>query len=307
MNLDPDYLIERKRSKSQLAKWKIFALILLLGVFFLAANNGKNKVTTSSISSIGSSDYIARIKINDKISSDSEQIENIDKITKDKNIKAVIVNIDTGGGSAVGSEMLYNSILKLSKEVPVSAVMGGIAASGGYMAALGSDYIVAHNGTITGSIGVIINSFEITDLAKNLGVQFNNFKSGELKATPNFSEKLTPEAYQAMMDSVYDVHDFFIGLVAARRNLDIEYVRKIADGRIYSGKQALDLKLIDALGGEDVAIEWLQKEHNISEDLEIIDVKLKRPQSVLEEFFDNIGASISNNLFNKLQGLHVNM
>lgn len=303
MNLSPDYLIERKRNKRQLAKWKIFSLLLI--IFMLIIFVGKNYSSEINVSPtpLQANDYIGRIRINDIIVDDLDAIENLEKIASNKKVKALIVHINSPGGSVVGSEMLYNSLIKLSKNIPIAVVMDSVAASGGYMIALAGDYIIAHNGTITGSIGVLMQSAEITELADTIGVKFTNFKSAELKANPSFTEKLTPEAYQATMDSIYEVYDYFIELVAARRNLDIEYVKKLADGRIYSGRQALDLKLIDAIGNEDTAKSWLGKEKGISESLLVRDIKLKPHEKFIDILLRDFNSTISNLFNNSFNGL----
>lgn len=302
MNLTPDYLIERKRNKKQLAKWKIFSLILII---VLAVFVGKDHSSDLNIptTSLQAGEHVGRIKINDIISDDLDRIRNLEQIADNKKVKALIIHINSPGGSVVGSEMLYNSISKLSKTMPIAVVMGSVAASGGYMAALAGDYIIAHNGTITGSIGVLMQSAEITELADAVGVKFTNFKSDELKANPSFTEKLTPEAYQATMDSIYEVYDYFIELVAARRNLDIEYVKKISDGRIYSGRQALDLKLIDAIGNEDTARNWLEKEKEISKDLAVYDIKLRPREKFIDMLLEDINTKVSNLFSSSFKGL----
>ncbi len=303
MNITPDYLIERKRSKTQIAKWKILSLLLIIILFIIFSSllfpgNNINKGALS-----GKKDYIASIKIQDTIVDDLKRVRKIDEIAKNDSIKAVIVHINSPGGSVVGSEMLYNSLLKISDKKPVIAVMDSIATSGGYLASLGADYIIAHNGTITGSIGVIMQSTEITELANKFGIKFNNFKSDKLKASPNFTEKLTPEAKEATMDSIYRVYDYFIETVALRRKLDLAYVRKIADGRIYSGPQALDLKLVDAIGNEDTALKWLQSVKGVSKDLKIIDVSLKPKDGLIDILMEDFQNNISSFFLSNFKGL----
>ena len=302
MNINPDYLIERKRTKRQLTKWKIFALVLIIFIFFIASNNfsSTNRITGSTFPVV---DHIASVRINDIIFDDFKRVRKLAEIEKDDKVKALIVNINSQGGSVVGSEMLYNVLRKISESKPVVVVMESVAASGGYLASLGGDYIIAHNGTITGSIGVIMQSAEITELAEAVGVKFNNFKSDELKASPNPTEKLTPEARQATMDSIYEVYDYFIEIVASRRNLDLEYVKKLADGRIYSGRQALDLKLIDAIGNEDTAIKWLQEQKGISKDLDVVDVRLSRKDKWIDILMEDFQTSISNFFSFSFKGL----
>jgi len=280
MSVNPDYLIERKRTKIQMIRWKILALVLGIAVFFVSHNH---LVPESNISTgvLQLGNHIGRIHIDSIIFDDHARLKKLAAIEKNDKVKALIVNINSQGGSVVGSEMLYNALRKISKQKPVVVVMGSVAASGGYLASLGADYIIAHNGTLTGSIGVIMQSAEITDLAKMLGVALHSFKSDELKAVPNFMEKLTPRAHKATMENIYAVYDYFAEVVADRRDMNLEYVKTIADGRVYSGRKALELKLIDAIGNEDTAISWLQKEKGVSQDLEVMDIKLERKDRLL--------------------------
>jgi signal peptide peptidase SppA len=159
------------------------------------------------------------------------------KIIDDSHIKALLVNVNSPGGTVVGSEKIYNILRKISEKKPVVIVMGTMAASGGYLISLGGDYIVSHNGTITGSIGVILQTAEVTELAQKLGIKFNNFKSGELKAVPNPTEKLTEEVRVAIMENIEDTYNFFLELVSERRNLPIEEVKKLAEERLAAKKK----------------------------------------------------------------------
>lgn len=292
MNITPDYLIERKRTKLQLAKWKIVSLILVIIIVGVYGKKLSGSDGFSSINANMKGDYIANIIFEEIIYDNLSRVKKIEKLAEDKNIKAVIVHINSPGGSVVGSEMLYNAFRKLAKTKPLVVVMDSVAASGGYLIALGSDYIIAHNGTITGSIGVIIQTAEVTELAEKLGIKFNNFKSNELKASPNPTEKLTPEAKQTMMDSVFDVYDYFTALIAERRSLDIDFVKKIADGRIYSAKSALQYKLIDEIGNEDSAIKWLEEVKEIPKNLKIVEIKLNPREKFIDMLFDDLNNSM---------------
>jgi protease IV len=303
MNISPDYLIERKRNKSQLAKWKISSLILVLVIVFITGNKMIGGKNTSFLPKDIRGEYIANILLEEIIYDDLSRVKKLEKIAEDKNIKAVIIHINSPGGSVVGSEMLYNSFRKIAKNKPVVAVMDSVAASGGYLIALGADYIVAHNGTITGSIGVLMEMAEITELAEKIGVKFNHFKSNTLKANPGFTEKLTPEAEKAMMDNVFDVYDYFTELVAKRRGLDLDFVRKIADGRIYSAKLAMQYKLINEIGNEDSAIKWLEEKKDIEKNLKIFEVKLNPRDKIIDMFFDDIDSSIRGLFSGKFLGL----
>lgn len=301
MNITPDYLIERKRNKSAISKWKFIALFLVL---ILIINSGKTFQPSDIIlSSLQKEDFIASIQINDVIEEDFQIIRKLKEIADDNHIKALIVNINSPGGTTVGSEIIYNALRNIAKNKPVVCVLGTFAASGGYLVALGGDYIITHNGTLTGSIGALVQSAEITELAEKIGIKFENIKSSELKAMPNPFEKTTPEVKQAILNNIADIYDYFIELIAKRRNLGIEYVRKIADGRLYSGRQAYKLKLVDEIGEEDSALKWLHKEKHIDDKLRIIEVKLKPRDKFINMILDDLNTKFSSFLSNSLRSL----
>jgi protease-4 len=181
----------------------------------------------------------------------------------DSNAKAVIVHVSSPGGTVAGSEELFDSLSKVRAKKPMVVVVDGLAASGGYIAAMASDRIVAQQSAIVGSIGVIFQYPNVTDLLKTIGVQVETIKSSPLKAAPSGYEPTSPEARAAVQDIVKDSYDWFKGLVRDRRHLDPETLQKVSDGRVFTGRQAVELKLIDALGDEQAAIDWLAKEKNI--------------------------------------------
>ncbi|AGJ01828.1 Signal peptide peptidase SppA, 36K type [Rickettsia prowazekii str. NMRC Madrid E] len=256
MNITPDYLIERRQLKSRLLIWKLADIILIAIICLLV---GKDLVSKEILSINSNEDYIASVLIDGIILEDEKRDKKLKKIIDDSHIKALIVNVNSPGGTVVGSEKIYNILRKISAKKPVVVIMGTMATSGGYLISLGGDYIISHNGTITGSIGVILQTAEVTELAQKLGIKFNNFKSGAFKAVPNPTEKLTEAVRLAIMENIEDTYKFFIELVSERRSLPIEEVQKLADGRVYSGRQALKLRLVDTIGSEDTALKWLQE------------------------------------------------
>lgn len=291
MSITPDYLIERRQIKSRLLIWKLAAIILIAIVFLLV---GKDFAPKEVLPINSNEDYIASVLIDEIILEDEKRDKKLKKIIDDSHINALIVNVNSPGGTVVGSEKIYNILRKISEKKPVVIVMGTMAASGGYLISLGGDYIISHNGTITGSIGVILQTAEVTELAQKLGIKFNNFKSGELKAVPNPTEKLTEAVRVAIMENIEDTYNFFLELVSERRNLPIEEVKKLADGRVYSGRQALKLKLVDAIGSEDTALKWLQEVKKINANLLVKDYQLKPKPKLMDiilEDFDSIAPS----------------
>lgn len=301
--MTPDYLIERRQIKSRLLIWKFAAIILIAIVLLLV---GKNFAPKDVLPINSNEDYIASVLIDEIILEDEKRDKKLKKIIDDSHIKALIVNVNSPGGTVVGSEKIYNILRKISEKKPVVIVMGTMATSGGYLISLGGDYIVSHNGTITGSIGVILQTAEVTELAQKLGIKFNNFKSGELKAVPNPTEKLTEEVRVAIMENIEDTYNFFLELVSERRNLPIEEVKKLADGRLYSGRQALKLKLVDAIGSEDTALKWLQEVKKVNVNLTVKDYQLKPKPKLMDiilEDFDSITPSFFKNSFNGIKAI----
>lgn len=301
MSITPDYLIERRQIKSRLLIWKLAAIILIAIVFLLV---GKDFAPKEVLPINSNEDYVASVLIDEIILEDEKRDKKLKKIIDDSHIKALIVNVNSPGGTVVGSEKIYNILRKISEKKPVVIVMGTMAASGGYLISLGGDYIISHNGTITASIGVILQTSEVTELAQKLGIKFNNFKSGELKAVPNPTEKLTEAVRVAIMENIEDTYNFFLELVSERRNLPIEEVKKLADGRVYSGRQALKLKLVDAIGSEDTALKWLQEVKKINANLLVKDYQLKpKLIDIILEDFDSIAPSFFKNSFNGIKAI----
>src|SRR5262249_25436752 len=218
-------------------------------------------------------DHIARVRVEGLITGDRPFLKMLEKLEKADRVKAVIIDIDSPGGTTARSEAIYEAIRKIAAKKPVVSVMGTIAASGGYITAIASDYIVARGNTITGSIGVIFQWAQLQKLLGNLGVQIEELKSGELKAEPNLFKPPSEKVLTVTNEMIQDSFRWFTGLVAERRRLPPDRVMVLADGRVYTGRQAVKEKLIDAIGGEDQALEWLRTEKKLPEKLKIVDWK----------------------------------
>lgn len=237
--------------------------------------------------------HVARIEIQGFIFDDLYRMQSIAEIEKDKMIEAVIVHINSPGGSVTGGQGMYMALRKLSKVKPVVVVMGEIAASAGYMIALGGDYIIAYDGTLTGSIGVISETFEASALAEKIGVKFHTFRSGPFKGGPTSTEPLSEGMKESIEVVINDIYKMFVDMVVERRKISQEVMASIADGRVYTGRQALALKLIDELGNEDTARQWLKSKHNIDDGMTVLDYTIDRQHDRFEGFFRGID-SISN-------------
>ena len=267
MTVNADILADRRRLKRRASLWRFLAVVAV--VVILVAGGSSSMPLTSGF--WFGRDQIARISISGAIFDNSDQRERLKKITEDNNVKALILDINSPGGTTAGAEALFASIRQVAAKKPVVAVLGTVAASGGYAAALGADYIVARGNTITGSIGVIMQWAEVKDLLGKVGVRMEEIKSSPLKAQPSPFNTASADVRAAIESMVQDSYEWFVDLVADRRPFDKAEARRLADGRVYSGRQAKKLKLVDAIGGEDAAIAWLVKEKNISSELKVID------------------------------------
>ena len=257
-----EVIVDRRQLKRRLTRWRILAILavlLALGSLFWSGDFKKNF------------DHIARVHIDGLITGDEATLTLLDDLAKSNRVKGVIIRIDSPGGTTAGAEAIYEKIRKIAKDKPVVAVMDTVAASGGYITAIAADYIVARGNTITGSIGVIFSFPEISKLLDMLGIKMEEIKSGELKAEPSPYKPVSDRVRAVSNEMVQESFAWFTGLVVERRKLSAERVRVLADGRVYTGRQAVTEKLIDTLGGEEVALEWLQTQKKLPKDMEVID------------------------------------
>jgi protease IV len=278
--LDADTLLDRMQLKQQLLRWRSLSVILitLLALVLIHRN--------FTFTEFSEPDFIARITIEGIIVSDEFRNALLDDIYDNDSIKAVLVYVDSPGGTAIGGEELYLDLKRIREKKPVVVLMRSIAASAGYMTALGGSHILAREGTLTGSVGVIMQSFEATELAKRMGIEPIIVKSGDFKAEPNPLSKLRASERQMLEKVVMSFYDFFIGIVTSERDFTPEQLRDITDGRVFTGRQAVEYNLIDGLGGEREALVWLQENHKISDKMRIRTLKPNRPR---RNVFDTLG------------------
>jgi protease-4 len=279
-----DYIIDRYKLKNSINKWKFIALILLLiALFTIFYHKG------DGVSGI-KSDYIASIDITGMLVQNKETIKSLNKIANDSNIKAVLVNINSSGGTGVGGESLYREFRKIAEKKPIVASIGEIGASAAYMAAIGTDRIYAYDISLVGSIGVIIINVEVGEFAKKHGINLELIKSAPLKGIPNYFEKLNYQQKEYIQSLVDESNKYFVGLVKKRRDLSEEDLKKVSDGRIFTGSKANRLKLIDQIGDGADAVKWLKSKENLK-NLEVKNYNLVKPASKLEklmEYTDNV-------------------
>ena len=221
-------------------------------------------------------DHIARVYISGLITDDGKQQKLLASLAKSDRVKAVILRINSPGGTTVGGEALYHAVAALAKKKPVVSVFGTVAASAAYMTAMGSDHIVTRGNSITGSVGVIVQWPDLRRMLGKLGVSMEEIKSGSLKAEPNPFRPAAKQHLGPMKEMIADGFKWFINLVARSRKIDPAKIPGLAEGRIYSGRQAVRLGLADEIGGEDEALKWLEKKRKISSKLPVIDRKPER-------------------------------
>ena len=270
MSLDSDMMVDRRRLRRRLTFWRVVAtLVAIAAVVAIGSRFGPLSGFPE-----GAGPSIARVKIQGLIRNDDERTESLDRLAR-SSAKAVIVHIDSPGGTTAGSEQLHDALRRVAAQKPMVVVVDGLAASGGYIAAMAADQIIAQGTSLVGSIGVLFQYPNVGDLLKIIGVKVEEIKSSPLKAAPNGFEPTSPEARAALEALVRDSYDWFKDMVRQRRHLDDILLARASDGRVFTGRQALELKLVDRLGNEKTALEWLQKEKGIDPTLRVRDWKLK--------------------------------
>ncbi len=275
MAFDADSMAERRRLTRKLSLWRVLAVAagcialvgIAIGVF------GRSMLGTSSA-------HIARVTVSGVITGDRQTLRILENVAK-SNASGVVLVIDSPGGTVPGSEMLHEAIRRLSEKKPTVAVVNSLAASGGYIAAMGADRIVARQTSIVGSIGVIFQMPNVAQLLDKVGVKVETVRSTPLKAAPSGTEPTSPEARAAINALVLESYDWFRSMVKARRGMDDAQLAVVTDGRVFSGRQAVGLKLIDEVGGEREAVAWLENAKGLSKDLP---VREWRRRSSFEEF-----------------------
>ncbi|MDG4901524.1 MULTISPECIES: signal peptide peptidase SppA [unclassified Mesorhizobium] len=252
MAMRADDLIDRRRMRRKLTFWRVTAFVIVAAalIAFSAWIYGDD-FTGQAI------DHIAKVKIEGTVTEDEELIKRLETIRKSATVKGVILSIDSPGGTTVGGESIYEEVRKLAADKPVVAEVGTLAASAGYMIASAADHIVARKTSIVGSIGVLIQYPDVSGLMDKLGIKLEEVKSSPLKAAPSPFKPTNDDERAMVRKLILDSYDWFVGIVAERRKMTREQAQALADGSIFTGRQALANHLVDAVGGEPEAINWL--------------------------------------------------
>jgi protease-4 len=279
--LEADLLLDRRRLKRRLVFWQVLAVVAVVLAGVAAASRGE-------LSSGGfGGRHVARVNVTGIITENRKLLESVEALAKDASVAAVVLAVDSPGGSVAGGESLHAALLHVAAVKPLVAVMGGVAASAGYMISLPAARIFARDATLTGSIGVILETGNAAGLLDKVGLSAEAITSGPLKDQPSFTHGLTPEGRGYLHALVTDMFGQFVAMVASGRHMDEGRVRELADGRAYTGRQALPLGLIDEIGGEPEARAWLERERHVDASLPIRDLK---PGTLYER---TVGASLA--------------
>jgi protease-4 len=281
MALETDLILDRRRLSRRLAFWRTVAVLAVVACVLVALRpsaalvnghfsfGGAAKLAGPAV---GGS-YVARLPVNGIITDDPKIVAALHDVATDPSAAGLIVAIDSPGGSVAGGEALHDAIAAVAVVKPVVAVMGGTAASAGYMIAVPAARIFARQATITGSIGVLLQTGDVSGLLKMLGIAADPIVSGPLKDQPSYVKPLSPEGHDVLQSLVMDMYDQFVEMVATGRHMDLARVRQLADGRAYTGRQALALGLVDVIGGEPEARAWLASSKGVAADLPTQDVQ----------------------------------
>jgi len=275
MTLDADSLAERRRLKRRVRFWRTGAILLAVVAVvsvLLVRQEG-------FLAQLGLNPHVARVSVSGFITDSRPQRELLEDLRKNEQVRGVIVYVDSPGGTTAGAEALYNSLRRIADEKPVVAVFGTAATSAAYLAGIAADHIVARGNSITGSVGVILQWAEFSELLEGWGINVQEVRSGDLKAVPSPFKPADPQARALVEEIVDEARNWFVGLVAERRDLNAVDLEQVRTGRIYSGRQAVQIGLIDQIGDETTALQWLQEQRGLPSGIEVIDRKAESESS----------------------------
>ena len=281
-------MIERRRLRRKLTVWRLAGVVLAVLLIALLMSGSERMAGSGSFLP-----HIARVQVSGIITDDQKMQDLIDKVGKSDRVKAVILDINSPGGTTAGGEAMYDAVRRLAEKKPVVAVCGTLATSAAYIVALATDRIFVYGNTITGSIGVIFQWADVSELMHTLGVKVEEVKSGPLKAVPNPFEPTDEKGRALAEEMVQEAKVWFVDLVGKRRNIEPASVPGLTDGRVYSGRQAVAFKLVDEIGNEKEAKRWLQKERNVAPGLSVVDWKPRaESEGILSWLFGSIATEL---------------
>jgi protease-4 len=270
MTFETEAVLDRRRLRRRLSLWRVLAvtaaaLALGLLLFSSAAQTGLIEQR-----------QIARITIEGIITDDRDLLGLIKKVGDSKSVSAVVLAVNSPGGTTVGGEALFEALRELATKKPLVAQFGTVATSAAYIVGLATDQIIARGNSITGSVGVIFQWPEFSQLLEKLGIKVNEIKSGPLKANPSPFQPLDEPGRKAAEKMVAESQRWFLNLVRARRMIDTAKVEGLEEGRVFSGREAHTHKLIDQIGGEPEVVKYLEDQRSVPKGLRIVDWKVSR-------------------------------
>jgi protease-4 len=270
MSLETDAVVDRRRLRRRLSFWRVLAV--LIGLLAVGA------VGYSTAERVGLVDrrQIARITLEGLITEDPDLLRLIKKAGESPRVAAVILFVNSPGGTTAGGEALFEALRKLAETKPVVAQFGTVATSAAYIAGLATDQIFARGNTITGSVGVIFQWPEFSGLLEKLGIKVNEIKSGPLKANPSPFQPLDERGKAEIEKMVAESKRWFVDLVRTRRGIDTASVEGLEQGRVFSGREALTYKLIDRIGSEPEVVKYLEDQRGVPKGLRIVEWKVRR-------------------------------
>ncbi len=270
MTLETETVLDRRRLRRRVSLWRglaVLAGVITLGVLVSLKEGGLG---------IAQPSQIARVSIEGMITDDRAQLQLLSRIADAKHVEGVILFVNSPGGTTTGGEALFEGLRRLAEKKPVVAQFGTVAASAAYIAGLGTDHIVARGNTITGSVGVIMQWPEVSELLAKIGVKMNEIKSGPLKASPSPFQPADEASKKVAEQMIMEGQRWFLGLVTSRRKVVTADIPGLEQGRVFSGREAQSLKLVDELGGEVEALRYLQEQRQVNKNAKIVEWKPKR-------------------------------
>ncbi len=280
MALEVESVLDRRRLKRSTTLWRGLAIVagaLALGAVTIG-------FTSNRLFAPGK--QVARVTIEGMITEDRSQLRMLKRIADAKHVSGVILVVNSPGGTTTGGEALFEALRKISEKKPIVAQFGTVAASAAYIAGLGTDHIVARGNSITGSVGVIMQWPEVSELLGKLGVKMNEIKSGPLKASPSPFQPIDEPSRKITQEMIMESQGWFLDLVRTRRGVVTAAIPGLEEGRVFSGREAVRYRLADEIGGEAEAVKWLEQERKVEKGLRIVDW---RPQRASEWPFSMLG------------------
>ncbi|AQS85378.1 MAG: signal peptide peptidase SppA [Acetobacter aceti] len=260
MSSGVDETVAHSVQKRRLRRWRIGAIAAVAVSVLIAGRYGQQQSGNWRSVATAKTPHLVQLKIHGMIGSDvSRWTKALADARKDTNVKGLLLDIDSPGGAVTGGEELHDAVEQFARSKPVVTTMGGMGASAGYMIALPSKRIFAERSTLTGSIGVLMEAPEFSGILGKIGINVQELVSGPLKGQPSLTKPISPEGRAMLQGVVSNLYDQFVTMVVTGRHLSEEKVRSLADGRPYTGEQALKVGLIDSIGGHEEARLWLNK------------------------------------------------